>query len=234
MKKILNMSVVVALAVLPIMANAAVTDADPGSTAVDAPSATYVPKYGLAQAGGNDNNLVTAGYVKGAYNAAIKAINRVSETSANAANSAFNSGGTYDNNTVGKAIQQLQSDVQGIDVTQSGVVATIDSATASKTGVSLTVTGTPTGTIESTLSDTSISANVNVPTSATVPTLTIWGDDNSTGTASVTLSTTSTAVSGTVSGTVTSTFNGTGITSGTAAGDITGIDVTVSSYTSGS
>ena len=86
MKKLLNISVIAALAVLPLAANAAVTDADPGDTNANAPVATNAPKYSLAAAESNDGNVATAGYVKGAYNAAIKAINKVSETAGNAAN----------------------------------------------------------------------------------------------------------------------------------------------------
>ncbi len=90
MKKLLNISVIAALAVLPLAANAAVTDAVPGPTVTGdtatAATATTAPKYGLAAAESNDGNVATAGYVKGAYNAAIKAINKVSETAGNAAN----------------------------------------------------------------------------------------------------------------------------------------------------
>ena len=234
MKKILNISIIAALVVSPLGVSAAVTDADPGATTAGAPSATYVPKYNLAQAGAHDDNLVTVGYVKGAYNAAIKAINKVSETSLNAASQTFDSEGEYDDNTVGKAIQDLQEDLQEVDVTQAGVVATVKSATAQATGVSLTVDGTPTGTVTSSLENATMSGTVNMPTSGTVNTLTVWNDDTSTSTATVTLATTSTAISGTVSGNVNSTFSGTGITSGTATGNITGIDVDVTAYTSGS
>ena len=84
MKKILNISVIAALAILPMAANAAVTDAVPGPTVTEdtatAATATTDPKYGLVQGHETDANLATAGYVKGAYNAAIKAINKVSET----------------------------------------------------------------------------------------------------------------------------------------------------------
>ena len=209
MKKLLNISVIATLAVLPLVANAAVGDivsGDPAtatsaSQTAEAVTASTAPKYALAKEGANDGNLATAGYVKGAYNATMKAINKVSET-VNA-------------------------------TTPAGVVATIKDATASKTGVSLTVEGTPTGEVTSTLSSTSIDASVAVPTTATVPTLTQWDVDTSTSTATVTLNTASVAVSGTVSGTVTSTFAGTGIDSGTASGDITNIVVTVDSYNNG-
>ncbi len=209
MKKLINISIIATSAMLPLLANAATGDIVNGNPvnnanlavpqAVADITATTSPKYALAVEGDHDDNVATAGYVKGAYNAAIKAINKVSETASNAA-------------------------------TQTGVVATINHATASKDNVSLEVTGTPTGNVTSTLSDTSITASVNMPTTASVATLTEWGNDNSTSTASVTLNTTSTAISGTVSGTVTSTFAGTGITSGTASGDITDITVTVDDY----
>ena len=85
MKKLLNISVIAALAILPLAANAevgdAITGADPThSDATSGITATAAPKYALATEGANDGNVATANYVKGAYNAAIKAINKVSET----------------------------------------------------------------------------------------------------------------------------------------------------------
>ena len=257
MKKILNISVIAALAILPMAANATVADVDkqPTSINMEAEGATTTasnatasgaPKYNLVTPHANDSNVATAGYVKGAYNAAIRAINKVSETAVNAADKnlsnlsdtgkaniaaqgIYDASTNYDANTVGGAIKDLKTN----GATQNGVVATIQDATASKTGVNLTVSGTPTGNVESNLSNTSITASVSIPTAATVDTLTVWGDDTVVGTASATLTNTSTAINGTVAGTVTSTFTGTGIDSGTATGDITGIDVTVASYNPG-
>ncbi|MBO7052821.1 MAG: hypothetical protein J6W27_00065 [Alphaproteobacteria bacterium] len=85
MKKLLNISVIAALAILPMAANADpiydVTTTDPGATNANGPEAANAPKYSLAAAGANDDNhMATAGYVKGAYNAAIKAINKVATT----------------------------------------------------------------------------------------------------------------------------------------------------------
>ena len=87
MKKLLNISVIAALAILPMAANADITTTDPGATTADAPEAEAAPKYSLATADTTDANLATAGYVKGAYNATIKAINKVATT----ANSAVKS-----------------------------------------------------------------------------------------------------------------------------------------------
>ena len=89
MKKILNISVIAALAILPMAANAAPVAGDPtalgdnppgGQTAQNVTAGT-APKYQLAEANeAVDGVVATAGYVKGAYNAAIKAINKVSDT----------------------------------------------------------------------------------------------------------------------------------------------------------
>ena len=84
MKKLLNISVIAALAILPMAANAtdyAVTDpthADPAT------AAQTDPGWALAQSGQNDGNLATAGYVKGAYNQTMKAINKLESTKQNA------------------------------------------------------------------------------------------------------------------------------------------------------
>ena len=90
MKKLLNISVIAALAVLPMAANAAIGDIVTVATPATATSksqadndvtATTTPKYALAvEAATDTTNVATASYVKGAYNAAMKAINKVSET----------------------------------------------------------------------------------------------------------------------------------------------------------
>ena len=95
MKKLLSISVIAALAALPMAANATVGEivsvSDPTSNAtLQTPQANNnitaqsAPKYALATEGANDGNLATAGYVKGAYNATMKAINKVSETAGSA------------------------------------------------------------------------------------------------------------------------------------------------------
>ena len=88
MKKLLNISVIAALAVLPLAANAGVGDVisvtDPAHDA-NAAAAQTAPKYALAvEAATDTTNVATASYVKGAYNAAMKAINKVSETAGSA------------------------------------------------------------------------------------------------------------------------------------------------------
>ena len=92
MKKLLNISVIAALAVLPLAANAAVGEvvsvADPAHSTASGITAETEPKYALAVEAATDaTNVATASYVKGAYNAAIKAINKVSETADSAVKS---------------------------------------------------------------------------------------------------------------------------------------------------
>ena len=88
MKKLFSISIIAILAMSPIMAHAeddpveestpVAVAGDPGATVADAPVAEHDPKYGLKEANAEvDNNLATAGYVKGAYNATIKAINKL-------------------------------------------------------------------------------------------------------------------------------------------------------------
>jgi len=80
MTNTLRISLVALFAALPMMAMAADTypvTADPGATTSTAPKAANAPKYAMAQSAATDVNAASAGYVKGAYNAAMKAINYV-------------------------------------------------------------------------------------------------------------------------------------------------------------
>lgn len=85
MKKLLGISMIAVLAVSPMMAGAAVVAGDPVSytTQPTGNDKSAVlggsPLYQLAQSSGNDGKVATAGYVKGAYNAAIKAVNKVAD-----------------------------------------------------------------------------------------------------------------------------------------------------------
>ncbi len=79
MKKLLRISLIAILAVSPMMANAAVTDGEPaqGTAPGIVPANDVVAPFALRDAESNDGAVATGGYVKGAYNAAIKAINSV-------------------------------------------------------------------------------------------------------------------------------------------------------------
>ena len=215
---------------------------DPGATVANAPMATNPPKYGLKNANPDvDSKLATAGYVKGAYNAAIKAVNKLDDTKQDKLSpeklaaieniSTLNTTINDANNGLVKRVTDLETE-SGDYATQAGVVATIKNATVSAENVSLEVSGTPTGTVNSALSNATFSGNVNIPTSATVAIVTTWDDDTSTATAPIVLNNTSTAISGNVTGTVTSTFTGTGINSGTATGTVNS-NITVTGYDDG-
>ena len=142
MKKLLNISVIAALAILPMAANADpasdVTAKDPGATNASAPVAANAPKYSLAAAGANDDtHMATAGYVKGAYNAAIKAINKVSETASNALTAdgaATLTNKTIDANGTGNNITNLETDnfASGVIVNSTTGIAAVGSASDTK------------------------------------------------------------------------------------------------------
>lgn len=76
------------LAILPMVGDAAVGDivdvADPetattaGQSSATVTADTY-PKYALATVADNDASLASTAYVKGAYNAAIKAVNKLQD-----------------------------------------------------------------------------------------------------------------------------------------------------------
>ena len=86
MKKLIGVSLIAMLAVGPLAANATPVAGEPAH-ADPATVASAVPGYALAESESNDGNLATAGYVKGAYNAAIKAINKVATTADSAVQS---------------------------------------------------------------------------------------------------------------------------------------------------
>ena len=86
MKKLFGVSLITLFAVCTMKASAAdpvyPETTDPGATTANAPVAEHAPKYALAQSAATDGNVVSAGYVKGAYNAAIKAVNTVHDEAA--------------------------------------------------------------------------------------------------------------------------------------------------------
>ena len=235
MKKIFGISLIAVLSVSPLLAHA--EDTAP-STTLNATTANALPANGtnVIIAGepyyagktitdADRASAASAAYVKGAYNDAIAAVNKihveasglaaqitsalagfsnVSLSNINATGQAnISAKGTvdltknnYDANTVGKAIVDINNNVNNLGntyATKTQVTANIDAATASKTGVSLAVSG-----------------NVSGTANGYVPVMVNWGDS--------TANTTTVALSGgTMSGTIS---NG-----ATATGDITGIDV---------
>ena len=95
MKKLVGISLIAMLSVSPIMAFAEAVSTGTGDAYTPASyvpanaqdtgasvTATTTPKFDLAQSAESDVNAASAGYVKGAYNAAIKAVNKVHEEAA--------------------------------------------------------------------------------------------------------------------------------------------------------
>ena len=179
MKKLLNISVIAALAILPMAANADITTTDPGATNADAPVAANAPKYSLATADETDANLATAGYVKGAYNAAIKAVNKVATTAANAANQDLSN-----LSATGKANVSAQGTY---DANTNYTAGTVGAAIKSKADASTTLSGygitdayTKTE-VDTTLGDYATKAGVLATIdAATVPVMDTWGSTTAT------------------------------------------------------
>ena len=135
MKKLLGISLIAILAVSPMMASAA----DPAPTPVagepthadPATNASAAPGYALKMSASTDNNMASAGYVKGAYNAAIKAINKVASDTTTAL------GSKQDTITAGNGITKSGSTISA-DLTDKGGLKLNGSTDGSKTiGVDL-------------------------------------------------------------------------------------------------
>ena len=238
MKKLLGISLVAVLSVTPLMANAAVTDAVPTHAdnavlAKDGSNNTINPGYALATANDQtDGNAASAGYVKGAYNAAIKAINTVDNKYANSATKEGVAATVDKATATGSANLSVTTEVTGTasgsftgaEVTGSAS-GSFDDATVSGTAAgSFTdaeVTGSATGSFNNAAVTGALTSGA---VTGGVVTMTTWGDETSTGIGSAPLTAatalSNTALSGTASGSVTSTVTG------TAAGSFTGATVT--------
>ena len=120
MKNLLKISLGAVLAALPMVAHAEGTDPKHATNQNDATLlASESPKYELATSHESDQYAATAGYVKGAYNAAIKGINKLHEN--------------------------LNSTVSGLSntySTQTGVKNTVNAAKVNGSVSGATVSGT--------------------------------------------------------------------------------------------
>ena len=143
---------------MPMMANAAPVAGDPGATTAGATTAESAPKYGLKQDGANDGNAASAAYVKGAYNAVIKGVNKTHDEVGTLNTGITTYRNTINNLTAGKA-------------TQTGAVATIKAArtTEAINGSSVNISGVTTSSISATAS-----GNVNL----TMPIIGDWASDS--------------------------------------------------------
>jgi hypothetical protein len=114
MKKLLLVSVSALFAAAPMLAHADPTHYTAGE-GVSVPTTSVVAPYALAEsAQGDTTNVVTASYVKGAYNDAIKAINNVASANAtDAGNGLTKSNGTFSANLTNNGGLQLDGTTDG-------------------------------------------------------------------------------------------------------------------------
>ena len=143
MKKIFGISLVAILAISPMLAKGAAVAGEPVAGNADSPTATSAPKYALKGAETSDANAATAGYVKGAYNALVKGINKTQEE-INTLNTGI---GTY-----ADSVNHLLDNT----ATQTGTVATIKNATSTEqiSDSSVNMTGVETTSLSATASGT--------------------------------------------------------------------------------
>jgi len=142
MKKIINISVIAALAILPLAANAEDYSINDPATANPATAASTGPGWALAQANSEaDGKLATAGYVKGAYNQTMKAVNKVATTASFAgtaselADTHFNSA---DKTSAAKAANAAMAAAAAAQADVDVVEATIGNTTLTTTAQTLT------------------------------------------------------------------------------------------------
>ena len=169
MKKLLNISVIAALAVLPVAANATPVAGAPttlpttgtgAEEAIAAAKASSGPTYALVEADQTDNNLATAGYVKGAYNASMKAINKVAEMATGATDTIEARLETNTPSENGYDINAKTLDVNG-NTTVGGTLGVTGATTLEDNltvGGNASVTGTTTLTGDATVNNVTVSS----------------------------------------------------------------------------
>ena len=137
MKKLLGVSIVAMLAVMPMMAHAA------GETPTAA-TASSDPYLGVTVADGDKSNIASTAYVKGAYNAAIGAVNGLStKKQDNLKNSSNGAISSTVKTTVGEATGDDAADDTSL-VTEKAVRDAIDavsSAAATSGGAGISKNG---------------------------------------------------------------------------------------------
>lgn len=180
MKKLLGISVIAALAVLPM---AGYAEPVTGTTGADAPLTTNnAPTYKGVAAGDNDGSLATAGYVKGAYNDAIKAVNKV-HTTAQAAITDINTnkigdmaGLTGDATTLVGAIEEVRAAADAASGDIAGDIGDLGDLTTTEKGTVVgaineldsaidTLNGSGAGSVDKKIEDNAAGATYNGTTS---------------------------------------------------------------------
>lgn len=224
MRKLLNILVITGLVILPVVLYAEVFSVSDPATDANAAVAETDPKWALAESGQNDGNLATAGYVKGAYNQTMKAINKVATTAGNAVKGVKVNGTELTKDANGKVdvlVSEGSTDgtisVNNTDVAVHGLGSaafsetTAFDAAGAASGVQAAIEGKlddgangydidaktlkvqgATVLTNAALTDyakkTGVENTIKTATiTATVPTLTAWGNDSSTGTVGITV-----------------------------------------------
>ena len=131
MKKIFCILSILSI-VSPVFADPTPVAGDPGASVAiaTAPKATNNPGYGLANSATTDTNAASAGYVKGAYNATIKAVNTVASVKQDTLSSA--NGGNVTTSGSGSVVTGLTASAGTVTVAMGEVTIPVGS-TASPT-----------------------------------------------------------------------------------------------------
>lgn len=135
MKKLLGISLVAVLAASPFAARAEGPVAGDATHAESAVVSSAEPGYALVESAQTDSNAASAGYVKGAYNSAIKAINKV--------NSNINA--TIGSEALTTTAQTLKGAINEVKSGGNDAIAALDatvSQTAGADGLAISVTQT--------------------------------------------------------------------------------------------
>ena len=133
MKKILSVSIVAMLAVSPMMANAAALDPQPtyNPTAGSGNATTIAAPYASKTITTEDQQgVASAAYVKGAYNEAIRAVNKVAVDAGSAAGDAAAAAEAAQSAAEGaqSAADAAQSAAEGAQSAAEGAQSTADAA----------------------------------------------------------------------------------------------------------
>ena len=102
---------------------------DPGATTNSPSVAASNPGYALKGAHANDSNVASAGYVKGAYNATIKAVNTLNSIKQDTLSSG--NGGNVSESGTGPVVTGISASSGSVTVTKGQVTLPVGSSTSS-------------------------------------------------------------------------------------------------------
>lgn len=139
MKKVFGISLIAILMATPMLANADPVAGSPYATVtgeenIAAATAINSAPYGLASYHVSDANLATAGFVKGAYNASMKAINKVAadaQTALDGKQTIINDLETIRN---GAAAGATALQIAGTGLSKDGTTVSLSSETTASLG----------------------------------------------------------------------------------------------------